>query len=147
MECKKRLRSITRELNSNHIAKPGHQNKRTCLSLDHSTYKEFKQPIEHPVLSLYFPRLLTLRNYLTQILASAESGSRPLKKLQAIDISSDQEICLLLDSTLVGLSEDVGNPSNVEQLITDATQSSSGSGSCHPQSEVGLTRGRSLYVN
>ncbi|KAF8543650.1 hypothetical protein BDD12DRAFT_192287 [Trichophaea hybrida] len=133
MECKKRSRS-----NSNHVVKPGRQNKRTYMD-DNSTCKESKQPFEHPVLSLYFPRLLTLRDYLTQILASAESEPRPLKKLQTIDASSDQEMCLLLDSTLVGFPGDIGGPSKVEQQqIVDATQSSLGSerGNRQPQPEI-----------
>jgi hypothetical protein len=109
------------------------KSKRVCSRPGRATdAKEHgQQSFEHPVLSLYFAKLFTLREYLAETLSTAKSGRRPLKKLKAIDVSTDKELCVLLDSAVVGLLRDNGDRPNIEQEIADATQRSSSHGSGH----------------
>lgn len=81
-------------------------------------------PTHHPVLSLYFPTLLLLRNFLElSLVFSPKSGS--LKKLEKVDNETDVDLAFLLDTTVVGLKK-TRTQSTVPD-IQDATQSSGGS--------------------
>lgn len=140
MACKrKRPRSPTAERNPTHAAP-----KRTCLGLERPAdpHQQQQQSFQQPVLSLYFPKHLTLRAHLHQVLASGQSESSRcrLRELQAIGPASDQELSHLLDSALVGLcKDDDGNPRlHVQKEVAAPTQQSSGSGCYAPQSEVSI---------
>jgi len=90
--------------------------------------------VHHPVLSQYFPCLLSLHAYLKHVLVcSRRSGC--LKRLGAINKNTDAELLAHLDTTLVGLRENIG-PGLVLD-VADATQLSAGSRpSTCSQSEV-----------
>jgi hypothetical protein len=111
------------------------RSKRVCSrpvrAADAKLKEHGQHSFEHPVLSLYFAKLFTLREYLAETLSMAKSGKRPLKKLKAVDVSTDKELCLLLDSAIVGPLRDNGDRPNIEQEIADATQRSSSHGSGH----------------
>ncbi|KAF8451523.1 hypothetical protein BGX38DRAFT_482779 [Terfezia claveryi] len=64
----------------------------------------------HHVLSLYFPTLLTLRQYLVARLSSlrrSQAQDRGLVELQSDRIHGSHPLCSLLDTTLVGLDGEV----------------------------------------
>lgn len=90
--------------------------------------------VHHPVLSQYFPCLLSLHVYLGHVLVcSRRSGC--LKRLGAINKNTDTELLAHLDTTLVGLRKNIG-PGLVLD-VADATQLSAGSRpSTCSQSEV-----------
>ncbi|PUU75546.1 hypothetical protein B9Z19DRAFT_338687 [Tuber borchii] len=80
--------------------------------------------VHHPVLSQYFPCLLSLHAYLRHVLVcSRRSGC--LKRLGAIDKNTDAELLAHLETTLVGLRKNIG-PGLVLD-VADATQLSAGS--------------------
>jgi hypothetical protein len=115
--------------------------KRACLKSNcaESAKERGQRSFEHPVLSLHFPKLFTLREYLAETVSALPHGLRLLKKLKAVDASSDKELCALLDSAIVALPRDNGEQHDVNREIADATQRSTGSDQSAPggpQSEV-----------
>jgi len=120
-------------------AKHHDKNKRTRLAA--ATAGTSDRSIDHPVLSLYFTELYTLREYLAGFLAANKHGRRSTRKLADIDATADAELATLLDSAVVGVrgvspaaQNNNGSTSNVDVVdvdkeIVDATQSTSGSGS------------------
>jgi hypothetical protein len=108
--------------------------KRICPALDDTMTNSLEQisgePLDHPVLSLYFPTLQTLRKYLAGALVT--ESRRALKRLNAVDSALDLDLCSLLDSTIVGVSEYKESPCDIESDIAGATQCTS-SGGCQPE--------------
>jgi len=127
----KRKRSKSARSNSHHG-----RNKRTCVAPEGTAQQSFS----HPVLSLYFTELSTLREYL-QALAATKPGRQRTEKLRDISTAADKELAALLDFAVVGArfvspaaENNNGNTSNVDvdvdvdKEIADATQSTPGSG-------------------
>ena len=128
----KRKRSTTANRDTSNPS-PVLPNKRRCLR----PYKDSIPPplFEHPVLSLYFTRLLMLRKYLE---IGSHGNTRLIAKLGAVDATTDPELSSLLDSTIVGLSTggDI-DPPKIDKEIADATP---GSGQLNTaQSDVSIS--------
>lgn len=112
----------------------------------------------HPVLSRYYPRVVSLRQYLLEQLPSTSKARRrriaSLGKPRHKDVEkaangdsdeSDKELAVLLDQTLIGVSKKTTSAAVVEarqREFAAFTQSEERSllctdtGACSPQSEV-----------
>lgn len=105
---------------------PIHPNKRRCFDhkrFEHDEKDILQQNFEHPVLSLYFSQIFTLKDYLSKALAT---GPR-LLRFNAVDPAEDPDLCGLLNSAIVGLTTDKAIPLvSTAQDIVDATQCTSG---------------------
>lgn len=115
------------------------------------------EEISHPVISLYYPQVVTLRQYILQrIPRSSKSRRRRIVAVRkdagadgpfaATNVETDgNSLAELLDTTLVGLWKDI-SPTHTQERRRDfvaftqaqqATQFGTDTGPASPQSEVG----------
>ncbi|RPB27373.1 hypothetical protein L211DRAFT_536952 [Terfezia boudieri ATCC MYA-4762] len=105
----------------------------------------------HHVLSVYFPTLLTLRQYLVARLSSlrrSQAQDRGFVELQSDRIQGSHPLRSLLDTTLVGLDGEVPKGNQITHDMVEATASSPlwSAGEGPPQSEIVQVAIRILFA-